>query len=192
MGRRSSKSSSTAAPAQQDLAALKVDISGILSSSVNAGATSITVRSAAGFPTTGGFTVMIGGETVQVKSVAINPDGTVTWTLNSATAINHVVGETVTEVYSTATILKESSEVFRVNPPTPPQAYLPGVLQPDLPGPQIINSTNPSVAMDSTGDFIITWQAQVPDYQTQGSVEDILRGNLRRRSTRPTRPSWPT
>ena len=37
-----------------------------------------------------------------------------------------------------------------------------------------MDQTNPQVAMDAAGDFVITWQSVVPDYVSPGSVSDIF------------------
>lgn len=62
--------------------------------------------------------------------------------------------------------LKESSPEFRVNPEEPDDPF--------TPGPDKYNQTNPAVAMDADGDFVIVWQGEVPDSQVFGSVTDIF------------------
>ncbi|HYW81123.1 MAG TPA: hypothetical protein VE890_16190, partial [Thermoguttaceae bacterium] len=63
------------------------------------------------------------------------------------------------------TTLKEPSAEFRVNPI---EHDNPITILPDL-----YNQTSPSVAMDSDGEFVITWQSEVPNWQNYGSVSDI-------------------
>ncbi len=62
--------------------------------------------------------------------------------------------------------IKQSSDVFRVNPEEPDNIY--------TPLPDKYNQVNPAVAMDADGDFVITWESQVPDSVTQGSKTDIF------------------
>ena len=63
-----------------------------------------------------------------------------------------------------ATIVKESSSEFRVNDPEPNNS--------STPYPAEYDATDPQVAMDATGDFVITWQQIVPSQpgQTQAGV----------------------
>ncbi len=65
-----------------------------------------------------------------------------------------------------ATITKMSSPEFRVNPPEPDNPF--------TPLPDVTQQSNPAVAMDADGDFIITWQSEVPDEVTPGSKIDIF------------------
>ena len=65
-----------------------------------------------------------------------------------------------------AMTLKEPSDEFRVNPEEPDNPY--------TTLPQKLNQTNPNVAMDTQGDFVITWQSEVPDAETVGSYSDIF------------------
>ena len=74
-----------------------------------------------------------------------------------------------------ATIVKESSPEFLVNDPEPNNS--------STPYPAEYDSTNPQVAMDATGDFVITWQEVVPNSTTDGLYTDILRGGFRRPRT---------
>ena len=62
-------------------------------------------------------------------------------------------------------ILKQSSDVFRVNDPEwqDPQSL----------GSQYYDQTNPQVAMNLDGSFVITWEGVVPDSVNYGSVSDI-------------------
>jgi hypothetical protein len=61
---------------------------------------------------------------------------------------------------------KEPGPEFRVNPDEPDN--------PDTPLPEITNQSNPSVAMDADGDFVITWQSEVPDSVNPGSQIDVF------------------
>ncbi len=63
------------------------------------------------------------------------------------------------------TPIKGPSPVFLVNNPDPTSAY--SLI------PQTYSRSNASVAMDSSGDFVITWDQAVPNSQNQGSVTDI-------------------
>ncbi len=61
--------------------------------------------------------------------------------------------------------VKQPSAEFRVNP-----------VETDDPftfSPDVFNQTNPVVAMDPDGDFVITWQSEVSDDESAGSVSDI-------------------
>ncbi len=80
---------------------------------------------------------------------------------------------------ATVTIIKQSSDTFRVNAPEPDD---PSTIRPD-----IYDQTNPQVAMDSDGDFVITWQSVVPDSQNLGSFTDIF---ARRFSAAGYVPQW--
>ena len=64
------------------------------------------------------------------------------------------VGNPVTSGASVR-ILKQSSDTFRVNAP---ETQNPTTLRP-----QFYDQTNPQVAMDADGDFVVTWQSVVPD-----------------------------
>ena len=55
---------------------------------------------------------------------------------------------------ATAKIIKETSDEFRVNAPEPQD--------PTDDSTQFYDQSNPQVAMDADGDFVITWQSQVP------------------------------
>lgn len=63
------------------------------------------------------------------------------------------------------TTLKESSDEFRVNPAEPVDPVT-GEIDP-------YDQRNPAVAMDSDGDFVITWESDVPNSESFGSVSDI-------------------
>ena len=63
-------------------------------------------------------------------------------------------------------ILKQTSDAFRVNDPEPQD--------PDALRPQFYDQTNPQVAMDLDGDFVITWQSAVPYSVNPGSDSDIF------------------
>jgi hypothetical protein len=71
----------------------------------------------------------------------------------------------------TVTIMKVCSPEFRVNPAEPSDPYRP--LPGGEPNPNKYQQTQPSVAMDADGDFIITWQSDTPDSITAGSKIDI-------------------
>ncbi|GAB6165288.1 hypothetical protein JCM19992_12880 [Thermostilla marina] len=62
--------------------------------------------------------------------------------------------------------LKQSSPEFRVNPEEPDN--------PLTPGPDQLDQTNPAVAMDADGDFVIVWESEVTNFQDFGSVTDIF------------------
>ena len=80
---------------------------------------------------------------------------------------------------ATATILKQSSDQFRVNDPEPQD---PGTLRP-----QFYDQSRPQVAMDADGDFVITWQSVIPDSQNPNSLSDIF---ARRFSPSSYETSW--
>ncbi|MCC6124849.1 MAG: hypothetical protein IT426_07805 [Pirellulales bacterium] len=65
-----------------------------------------------------------------------------------------------------ATITKASSPEFRVNPPEPDDPF--------TPLPDVTQQSGPAVSMDADGDFVITWQSEVPDAVTPGSKYDIF------------------
>jgi len=65
-----------------------------------------------------------------------------------------------------ADTLKEPSPIFRVNPPEPDNPF---TLAPD-----VYDQTNPSVAMDADGDFVIVWESIVPNHEVFGSFSDIF------------------
>ena len=65
-----------------------------------------------------------------------------------------------------AVTIKEPSDEFRVNPDEPDNPF--------TPYPNVFNQTNPAVAMDAQGDFVITWQSEIPDEELAGSVSDIF------------------
>ncbi len=73
-------------------------------------------------------------------------------------------GTALTTAAITGTVLKESSQEFRVNPEVP---YSPFVTMPD-------ECSSPAVAMDADGNFVITWAAQVSDLVNPGSGTDIF------------------
>ncbi|MBN1394651.1 MAG: trypsin-like serine protease, partial [Pirellulales bacterium] len=62
--------------------------------------------------------------------------------------------------------LKESGTEFRVNPEEPDNPF---TQLPDL-----FTQTNPSVAMNAEGNFVIVWESVVPESQSSGSVTDIF------------------
>jgi subtilisin-like proprotein convertase family protein/secreted trypsin-like serine protease len=68
-------------------------------------------------------------------------------------------GQTVSIPSSAITTRKEPSNEFRVNPEEGTVAY---------------NQTNPAVAMDADGDFVIVWESEVPNSVKSGSVSDIF------------------
>ncbi|MDY0168654.1 MAG: trypsin-like serine protease, partial [Thermoguttaceae bacterium] len=57
--------------------------------------------------------------------------------------------------------IKEPSPEFRVNDPEPDNPF--------TTGPDKFNQTAPAVAIDADGEFVITWQSEVPDWQIPGS-----------------------
>lgn len=67
--------------------------------------------------------------------------------------------------------IKQSSPEFRVNPEEPDDPF--------TPGPDKYDQTNPAVAMDADGDFIIVWESKVPDSYAYGSVSDIFARRFR-------------
>ena len=67
---------------------------------------------------------------------------------------------------ATVQILKQSSDAFRVNDPE--------VQDPNMSGSQFYDQTNPQVAMDLDGNFVVTWESVVPDSANSGSVSDIF------------------
>ena len=74
-------------------------------------------------------------------------------------------GNSLTELSYVST-LKEPTGTFRVNPE-----------EMDCPltcGLDVYDQTHPSVAMDADGDFVITWESEVPDSAVFGSVSDIF------------------
>ena len=62
--------------------------------------------------------------------------------------------------------LKETSDEFRVNPEEPDNQFTTAM-------PDTYVQTAPAVAMDADGDFVITWQSEVPNSANFGSVTDI-------------------
>ncbi|HQF13556.1 MAG TPA: hypothetical protein PLS55_06635, partial [Thermogutta sp.] len=72
---------------------------------------------------------------------------------------------------ATVTTLKQSSPEFRVNPEEPDDPF--------TPGPDKYNQTNPAVAIDADGDFIIVWESEVPDSVAFASVSDIFARRFR-------------
>jgi len=69
------------------------------------------------------------------------------------------------------TTLKEPSKEFRVNPEEPDNPF---TTLPDR-----FHQTEPAVAMDADGEFVITWQSEVPDWESVGSVSDIFARRFR-------------
>ena len=65
---------------------------------------------------------------------------------------------------ATVQIVKQSSDEFRVNAPE--------VDNPETDWIDVYDQTNPQVAMDADGDFVITWESEVAD--AQNSVSDIF------------------
>ena len=65
-----------------------------------------------------------------------------------------------------AVTLKQPSNTFRVNPEEPGNPF--SAL------PEVYNCTNPSVAMDADGNFVVVWQADIPDTQIEGTGSDIF------------------
>jgi len=65
-----------------------------------------------------------------------------------------------------AETLKQPSEIFRVNPPEPDDPF--------TPMPDVYDQTNPAVAMDADGDFVIVWESVVPNHEVFGSFTDIF------------------
>jgi hypothetical protein len=72
---------------------------------------------------------------------------------------------------ATVRTLKQSSPEFRVNPEEPDDPF--------TPGPDKYNQTNPAVAMDADGDFVIVWESEVPNSVTFASVSDIFARRFR-------------
>ena len=62
--------------------------------------------------------------------------------------------------------IKETSDEFRVNPEEPDNPYTQGLDK--------YTQTNPSVAMDADGEFVIVWESEVPDSQFAGSETDVF------------------
>ena len=65
-----------------------------------------------------------------------------------------------------ARTMKEPSPIFRVNPPEPDDPF--------TTVPDVYAQTNPAVAMDADGDFVIVWQSEVPNHEVFGSFSDIF------------------
>jgi len=63
------------------------------------------------------------------------------------------------------TILKESGNEFQVNPPQPNSIYTQNIIG--------LNSDQPAVAMDGTGNFVIAWREQVASEVAPKNVTDI-------------------
>ena len=81
--------------------------------------------------------------------------------------------QTVTLSYAqrhAVTTTKECSPEFRVNPPEPDNPF--------TPLPDVTQQSNPAVAMDADGDFVITWQSEVPDSVTPGSKNRHFRAAI--------------
>ena len=68
-------------------------------------------------------------------------------------------------VSASVTIIKQSSDAFRVNNPEPQD--------PESNVPSQYNQFNAQVAMDADGDFVITWQGDVPNVTNTGTISDI-------------------
>ena len=66
---------------------------------------------------------------------------------------------------SSVTILKESGNEFQVNPPQPNSIYAQNT--------QALNSDQPAVAMDGSGDFVVTWREQVAQEVAPKNVTDV-------------------
>ena len=136
----------------------------------------ITVASATGFPVVTvpntQFMIQVGTGAGAEDMLVTNESGpgNTLWTVvrgvNGTTATTFSAGATVTYFAPQATILKQSSDTFRVNDPEPQD--------PGTTSPQFYDQTNPQVAMDLDGDFVITWQSVVPNSVTQGSGTDIF------------------
>ncbi|NLF07499.1 MAG: hypothetical protein GX594_05900, partial [Pirellulaceae bacterium] len=62
--------------------------------------------------------------------------------------------------------LKETGNEFRVNPEEPDSPF---TQLPDK-----FRQTNPSVAMNAEGNFVIAWESEVPESQNSGSVTDVF------------------
>jgi hypothetical protein len=75
-------------------------------------------------------------------------------------------GQTVSVPSNAVVTRKEPSNEFRVNPEE--------FDDPTTSGPDAYNQTNPSVAMDADGDFVIVWESEVPNSQNFGSVSDVF------------------
>ncbi|MHB1033894.1 MAG: trypsin-like serine protease [Pirellulales bacterium] len=84
--------------------------------------------------------------------------------VGDGTLLTDANGAALTTPTITVTTLKEPTPEFRVNT---------DVLDPVTGLPAQVNHTLPSIAMDADGEFVITWQSEVPDWQTFGSVSDI-------------------
>ena len=67
---------------------------------------------------------------------------------------------------TTVSVVQQNTGIFRVNPP---QLDNPFTQERD-----VFNQTGPSVAMDAAGDFVVTWEGQVSNYDNPGSVSDIF------------------
>ena len=93
------------------------------------------------------------------------------WTLKygaGTTSPLPATGTATITMSSTAAVtkIKESGDAFRVNP-----------LEPDNPftqGPDKFDQTDPAVAMDADGDFVITWTGEVSNFESPNSVTDIF------------------
>ena len=67
---------------------------------------------------------------------------------------------------TTVTVVKQNSGIFRVNPAEYDNPFTQKL--------DLFDQSAPSVAMDASGDFVITWQSDVPDLENPGSVSDIF------------------
>lgn len=81
-------------------------------------------------------------------------------------SIRDASGNVVDPSGATVKTLKESSDVFRVNPEEIDNPYTQGS--------DTYDQTDPAVAIDSDGDFVIVWQSEVPDSQNHGAKTDIF------------------
>jgi hypothetical protein len=76
------------------------------------------------------------------------------------------LGQTISVPSDAIVTRKEPSNEFRVNPEE--------FDDPTTTDPDAYNQTNPSVAMDADGDFVIVWESEVPNSQNFGSVSDVF------------------
>ena len=112
----------------------------------------------------------------------ITPDGTMSLTdfditfIDSSGKQNHPQlsitnarndeNQTISIPADAVTTRKEPSNEFRVNPEEPDN--------PNTAGTDAYNQTDPAVAMDADGDFIIVWEGEIPNTQDFGSVSDVF------------------
>ena len=118
--------------------------------------------------------------TVQVQAVT-NPDGTLSYsqfdvtftgvsgaTVEQAMLVSNTVDENQIPIdpsQSQVTILKQSGNEFEVDQPQASNLFNQNQ--------QPLNSDQPAVAMDGSGDFVISWRAQVPQEVAPKNVTDI-------------------